>query len=475
MFKVVPLKMEDGVLAVASTDVLDVSTMDYIRFATGHKVRVVLSSDEFVEHVIDKLYSPQLELLKEVFQEVDDEDVEILHEVEEDITLGENLAHEAPVIRLVNFLIADAVSKRASDIHMEPYEKRFRVRYRVDGVLYDQMDVPLRLKDAVVARVKIMSKMDIVERRVPQDGRIKVRTQGREADLRVSTVPTVFGEKVVMRILDKSSLVFDLTRLGFEDEQLERFIEAAERPYGMILMTGPTGSGKTTTLYSALTRLNSSEVNIMTAEDPVEYNFEGINQIQIKEEIGLTFASSLRSFLRQDPDIILVGEIRDFETADIAVKAALTGHLVFSTLHTNDAPSTIARLLDMGLESFLVASSLNLVVAQRLVRKICPDCKREYEPPQSLLERLGLKKKEKVFYKGEGCPNCGNTGYRGRTALYEVMPISKGIMTMVVDGASVDLIREAAIEEGMRTLRESGIDKARQGITALEEVIRVTV
>jgi type IV pilus assembly protein PilB len=317
--------------------------------------------------------------------------------------------------------------------------------------------------------------MDIVERRVPQDGRIKVRTQGREADLRVSTVPTVFGEKVVMRILDKSSLVFDLTRLGFEDEQLERFIEAAERPYGMILMTGPTGSGKTTTLYSALTRLNSSEVNIMTAEDPVEYNFEGINQIQIKEEIGLTFASSLRSFLRQDPDIILVGEIRDFETADIAVKAALTGHLVFSTLHTNDAPSTIARLLDMGLESFLVASSLNLVVAQRLVRKICPDCKREYEPPQSLLERLGLRKKEKVFYKGEGCPSCSHTGYRGRTALYEVMPISKGIMTMVVDGASVDLIREAAIEEGMRTLRESGIDKARQGITALEEVIRVTV
>ena len=474
MFKVVPLKMEDGTLLVASPDVLDISTLDYIRFATGHNVKVILTTESFVESVIDRLYSPQLDILKDVFEEADTDSLEVLQEEEQELTFGEDLAHEAPVIRLVNYIIADALSKRASDIHMEPYERRFRVRFRIDGVLYDQMDVPLRLKDAVVARVKIMSSLDIMERRVPQDGRIKVRVKGKEVDLRVSTVPTVFGEKVVMRLLEKSGLAFDLTQLGFDEDQLRIFVEATERPYGMVLITGPTGSGKTTTLYSALLRLNSSEVNIMTAEDPVEYNFEGINQVQIREEIGLTFATALRAFLRQDPDIILVGEIRDMETADIAIKAALTGHLVFSTLHTNDAPSTVTRLIDMGVEPFLVASSLNLVVAQRLVRKVCPSCRKEYKPPLSLLERLGLDGDGGVFYKGEGCPACNETGYKGRMALYEVMPISKEIRALVVERVTADRIRSVALEEGMKTLREVGIEKAREGITTLEEVMRVT-
>ena len=474
MFKVVPLKMEDGTLLVASPDVLDISTLDYIRFATGHNVKVILTTESFVESVIDRLYSPQLDILKDVFEETDTDSLEVLQEEEQELTFGEDLAHEAPVIRLVNYIIADALGKRASDIHMEPYERRFRIRFRIDGVLYDQMDVPLRLKDAVVARVKIMSSLDIMERRVPQDGRIKVRVKGKEVDLRVSTVPTVFGEKVVMRLLEKSGLAFDLTQLGFDEDQLKVFVEATERPYGMVLITGPTGSGKTTTLYSALLRLNSSEVNIMTAEDPVEYNFEGINQVQIREEIGLTFATALRAFLRQDPDIILVGEIRDMETADIAIKAALTGHLVFSTLHTNDAPSTVTRLVDMGVEPFLVASSLNLVVAQRLVRKVCPSCRKEYDPPLSLLERLGLDGDGGVFYKGEGCPACNETGYKGRMALYEVMPISKEIRALVVERVTADRIRSVALEEGMKTLREVGIEKAREGITTLEEVMRVT-
>jgi len=474
MFKVVPLKMENGTLLVASPDVLDISTLDYIRFATGHNVKVILTTEAFVESVIDRLYSPQLDILKDVFEEAEMESVEVLSEEEQELTFGEDLAHEAPVIRLVNYIIADALSKRASDIHMEPYEKRFRVRFRIDGVLYDQMDVPLRLKEAVVARVKIMSSLDIMERRIPQDGRIKVRIKGKEVDLRVSTVPTVFGEKVVMRLLERSGLVFDLTQLGFEEEQLKVFVEATEKPYGMVLITGPTGSGKTTTLYSALIRLNSPEVNIMTVEDPVEYNFEGINQVQIKEDIGLTFASALRAFLRQDPDIILVGEIRDMETADIAIKAALTGHLVFSTLHTNDAPSTVTRLVDMGVEPFLVASSLNMVVAQRLVRKICANCRKEYHPPPSLLERLGLEREEGTFYKGEGCQACNGTGYKGRIALYEVMPMSKRIMTMVVERVTADHVRQVALEEGMATLREVGIRKAREGVTTLEEVMRVT-
>ena len=474
MFKVVPLKMEGDTLLVASPDLLDLSTLDYIRFATGHHVKVVLTSEDFVENLINKLYSPQPELLKDVFQEVEADSIEVLEEEDREISLGEDLAHEAPVIRLVNYIIADALSKRASDIHIEPYEKRFRVRFRIDGVLYDQMDIPIRLKEAVVARVKIMSNLDIMERRVPQDGRIKVRVKGEEVDLRVSTVPTVFGEKVVMRLLSKSGLVFDLTQLGFEKDQLEVFVEATERPYGMVLLTGPTGSGKTTTLYSALVRLNSEKVNIMTAEDPVEYNFEGINQVQVREDIGLTFAVAMRAFLRQDPDIILVGEIRDHETADIAIKAALTGHLVFSTLHTNDAPSTVTRLIDMGIEPFLVASSLNLVVAQRLVRKVCTYCKREYVPPKAVLKRLGIQDGDHKFYKGEGCPNCNNTGYSGRVALYEVMPISSRIVHVVSEKVTADEIRNIALEEGMVTLRQIGIKKAREGVTTLEEVLRVT-
>ncbi len=478
LFKVVPIKREENILYVASVDLLPVSSLDYIRFATGFTVTVVLTSEDFVESAIEYLYGSGSEVLKEIIgEEEEHESVELIED--EDVISDSSeaeLANQAPVIRLVNYIISDALSKGASDIHMEPYEKRFRVRYRIDGVLHEQIEVPFRLRDAVIARTKILSHMDIVERRLPQDGRAKVRIKGREADLRVSTIPTIFGEKVVMRILEKASLTFDLKILGFNDQQLQMFNDAIDRPYGMVLITGPTGSGKTTTLYSALSKINSPDINIMTIEDPVEYNFEGINQIQTKEDIGLTFAAALRSFLRQDPDVILVGEIRDLETADIAIKAALTGHLVFSTLHTNDAPSTVTRLVDMGVEPFLVASSIHLVVAQRLARKICKYCKEEYkDPPPELLERLGLTPKDGPFYHGRGCSRCNNTGYKGRVAFYELMPVSPAISKLVVQKSSADKVLDLALEEGLVTLRQSGIEKMRAGVTSPEEVLRVTV
>ncbi|MEK6528368.1 MAG: type IV-A pilus assembly ATPase PilB, partial [Nitrospirota bacterium] len=398
---------------------------------------------------------------------------------EEEINLSElkQAVEEAPVVKLVNLMLGEAISRGASDVHVEPYEKIFRVRYRIDGMLYDVMQPPLKLKAALSSRIKIMSELDIAERRLPQDGRIKLKMKGREVDLRVSTLPTLFGEKIVMRILDKSSLVLDLTKLGFEQKALQEFDTAIHSPYGMVLVTGPTGSGKTTTLYSALSTINTIDVNIMTCEDPVEYNLMGINQVQVKEEIGLTFAAALRSFLRQDPDIIMVGEVRDFETAEIAVKAALTGHLVLSTLHTNDAPSTISRLLNMGIEPFLVSASVLLILAQRLCRKICKECKEEEKVPVPALVNVGFTEQEAKSikcYKGKGCSICNGTGYKGRVALYEVMTVRDEIKELILEGASANEVKNTAVRLGMRTLRMSGLTKIKEGITTIEEVLRVT-
>jgi type IV pilus assembly protein PilB len=415
--------------------------------------------------------------------EQDTEALELLEEDEElDIHKLEHVSEEAPVVRLVNIILTDSIKKGASDIHIEPYEKDFRARFRVDGVLYEIMHPPMKLKDAITSRLKIMAKLDISERRLPQDGRIKIKMklQGKtkEMDYRVSVLPTLFGEKIVMRLLDKDNLVLDMTRLGFEPESLAKFERQILRPYGMVLVTGPTGSGKTNTLYSSIARVNTPETNIMTAEDPVEFNLHGINQVQMKEQIGLNFATALRAFLRQDPNIILVGEIRDFETAEIAVKAALTGHLVLSTLHTNDAPSTINRLMNMGIEPFLVATSVNLICAQRLVRRICKDCKEEIQLPAQALVEVGFPIEEagKVrLYKGRGCPNCNNTGYRGRVGLFEVMEISDELRELILSGASAMELRRKAMEEGMITLRLSGLQKLRDGQTSVEEVVRETV
>ncbi|MDQ7787717.1 MAG: ATPase, T2SS/T4P/T4SS family, partial [Thermodesulfovibrionales bacterium] len=380
--------------------------------------------------------------------------------------------------KLVNGILINAIKGGASDIHIEPYETALRVRYRVDGVLFNAMNLPLKIKNPITSRLKIMSKLDIAERRLPQDGRIKLRLgKKKEIDFRVSVLPCLFGEKTVLRILDKSNLQVDLTKLGFEEESLKRFLDVLDKPYGMILVTGPTGSGKTTTLYSALSYLNKPGINIMTAEDPVEYNFLGMNQVQVREEIGLTFASALRAFLRQSPDIILVGEIRDFETAEIAVKAALTGHLVLSTLHTNDAPSSISRLLNMGIEPFLVSASVILIAAQRLARKICLQCKQEEKVPMQALVQVGFSEEEAETvkaYKGKGCPTCNNSGYKGRIALYEVMLIGPEIKEMVLEGASADELKKTAMRMGMKTLRQSGLSKVKEGTTSLEEVMRVT-
>ena len=401
--------------------------------------------------------------------------ISVIEEQKDDVGMREV---EAPIVKLVNGLLVNAIKVGASDIHVEPFETVFRVRFRVDGILKTMMNLPVKIKNAVVSRLKIMSKLDIAERRLPQDGRIKLKFgKTREIDFRVSTLPCLFGEKVVLRILDKSSLSLDLTTLGFEPEVLKTFIESINCPYGMVLVTGPTGSGKTTTLYSALSTINSQEVNIMTAEDPVEYNLMGVNQVQMKEEIGLNFASALRSFLRQDPDIIMVGEIRDYETAEIGVKAALTGHLVLSTLHTNDAPSTINRLLNMGIEPFLVASSVLMIIAQRLTRKICTKCKEMEDISQEVLLHAGFSEedaKNVIAYKGKGCEACNQTGYKGRVALYEVMPIKEALRELILQGASADELKREAVGLGMKTLRMSGLQKIKEGVTTLEEVLEIT-
>ncbi|MEP6923587.1 MAG: ATPase, T2SS/T4P/T4SS family [Pyrinomonadaceae bacterium] len=417
------------------------------------------------------------------FGGVDDSELEVVDTNDEiDLSTLIKSSDDAPVVKLVNVLLVDALRRGASDIHVEPYEKDFRIRFRIDGVLYDVMHPPMRMRDALISRLKIMSKLDISEKRLPQDGRIKIKVRienrSRELDFRVSTLPTLFGEKVVLRLLDKEKLMLDMTKLGFEAESLEKFKRNISRPYGMVLVTGPTGSGKTNTLYSALQALNTPETNIMTAEDPVEFNLLGINQVQMKEQIGLNFAAALRSFLRQDPNIVLVGEIRDFETAEIAIKAALTGHLVLSTLHTNDAPSTISRLMNMGIEPFLVATSVNLIQAQRLIRRVCENCKEEHHVPVAAIIEVGFSPDEAgeiKTVKGRGCEKCNGTGYKGRVGLYEVMEITEELRELILIGESALVLRKKAVEDGMVTLRGSGLQKIRDGITTIEEVVRETV
>ena len=476
--QVIPLNRTGSVLTVAMADPSNIFAIDDIKFMTGFKVETVVASETSIKNAINRYYD-SAGLVHDIMKNFDDREVSQVGEGDEEVNISElqQATEDAPVVKLVNLILTEAIKKGASDIHIEPYEKSFRVRYRIDGVLYEVMSPPMKLKAALTSRVKIMAQLDISERRLPQDGRIKIRMTGKEMDYRVSTLPTLFGEKVVLRLLDKSNLQLDMTKLGFEAKALANFELAITAPYGMVLVTGPTGSGKTTTLYSALNRINSPETNIMTAEDPVEFNLPGINQVQMKAEIGLNFAAALRSFLRQDPDVIMVGEIRDYETAEIAIKAALTGHLVLSTLHTNDAPSTVSRLLNMGVEPFLVSASTNLILAQRLVRKTCRDCKEEVQVPASALVNLGFSAqdgKSLTCYHGKGCSNCSETGYKGRLALYEVMVINEEIKKLVLDGASTMELREAARKNEMRTLRESGLQKLREGITTVEEIMRVT-
>jgi type IV pilus assembly protein PilB len=475
-YQAVPFGLMGNTLHVAMSDPGNLFVIDDIRFLTRKNIQVHVASDSIIKKVIG-LYFAADDSMDDVLGMLKEEvDLDLVQTGDEmDLSSLETAAEQAPVVKLVNLILMDAIRKQASDIHLEPYEKMMRVRYRIDGVLYEVMRPPAHLKNALISRVKIMSRLDIAERRLPQDGRIRLKAKGREMDFRVSVLPTLFGEKVVLRLLDKEGLQLDMTKLGFEEVQYKNFREAIYLPFGMVLVTGPTGSGKTTTLYSALSDLNKISQNISTAEDPIEYNLAGINQVQVHEAIGLTFAAALRAFLRQDPDIIMVGEVRDFETAEIAVKAALTGHLVLSTLHTNDAPSTINRLLNMGVEAFLVASAVNLVIAQRLVRRVCAECKVvEPVPPETLLDLGVLDEELGTFacYHGKGCPVCNDTGYRGRIALYEVMPLHDQIRELVLMGASAAEIKKESIRLGMTTLRRSGINKLKEGITSVEEVIR---
>lgn len=479
-YKVLPLSIKNSSLIVAMVDPSNIFALDDLKFLTGYRIEPVVVSEKSIMNAIDENYKTATGL-NSIISDFDTQQIEYIEE-EGDLLDVESLAEQsqdAPVVRLVNAVLTDAIEKKCSDIHIEPFEKSFRIRFRIDGSLYDVMHPPLSMKNAITSRLKIMSKLDIAERRLPQDGRIKLKLgRGREMDYRVSVLPTLFGEKVVLRLLDKENLQLDMTKLGFNRSQLEYFQEAIHKPFGMVLVTGPTGSGKTTTLYSALAELNKITENISTAEDPVEFNLEGINQVQVNEEIGLTFAAALRSFLRQDPDIILVGEIRDFETAEIAIKAALTGHLVLSTLHTNDAPSTVTRLINMGIEPFLVSSSVNLILAQRLARKICTKCKEKTAHAPLELEKLGITSEQYEgveFYKGTGCETCSSTGYKGRIALYEVMPITEPIKELVLQGASAIEIKREAIEMGMETLRQSAIARFLQGIITYEEVLKTTV
>jgi len=476
--QVIPINRTGNILTVAMADPSNIFAIDDVKFMTGFKVEPVVAAETSIKNAINKYYD-SAGMVEDIMKNFDDKDVEALRDDEDGVNAAElgKAAEDAPVVKLVNLILTDAIKKAASDIHIEPYEKSFRVRYRIDGVLYDVMQPPLRLKAAITSRLKIMAQLDIAERRLPQDGRIKIKMGGREMDYRVSTLPTLFGEKVVLRLLDKGNLQLDMTKLGFGPEALTDFERGLLLPYGMVLVTGPTGSGKTTTLYSALNRLNTVDTNIMTAEDPVEFNLSGINQVQTKAEIGLTFAAALRSFLRQDPDVIMVGEIRDYETAEIGVKAALTGHLVLSTLHTNDAPSTISRLLNMGVEPFLVAASTNVIVAQRLARRICQSCKDILPVPAPALMDIGFSPEEAKTLKpckGKGCMACSDTGYKGRVALYEVMLIKDNVKEAILQGASALELRELGRKNGMQTLREAGLQKIRDGMTTVEEVLRVT-
>jgi type IV pilus assembly protein PilB len=486
-YNILPVNKTGATITIAMADPTNVFAMDDIKFMTGYNVEPVVASELGIKAAIDTYYgstsSLELKKVMEDLQQTEAADLEVLEEDEElDVAALAEGAEEAPVVKLCNLILSDAIKRGASDIHIEPYEKEYRVRFRIDGTLYEIMNPPLKLRDAITSRMKILAKLDISEKRLPQDGRIKLKMKlnekNKELDFRVSVLPTLFGEKIVMRLLDKDNLMLDMTRLGFEPESLVKFEEAIFKPWGMVLVTGPTGSGKTNTLYSALSKVNSPEVNIMTAEDPVEFNLPGINQVQMKEAIGLNFAATLRSFLRQDPNIILVGEIRDFETAEIAIKAALTGHLVLSTLHTNDAPSTINRLMNMGIEPFLVATSVQLIAAQRLARRICKNCKEAVDiAPQALLN-IGFTKEEMgtfTVYKGRGCEKCNNTGYKGRVGLVEVMVINDDLRELILSGGTAIDIKKKAAEAGMISLRRSGLVKIKDGITTIEEVVRETV
>ena len=509
-YLVLPLSRVGPTLTLAMVDPTNVLAIDDIKFMTGLQVEPVIVSEQALTEAIERYYgtSRELELARFIDEmstsfsspgdssqtsksngyddlglDMTDQELELLQDQEEiDLENVERMAEDAPVVKLINVILVDALRRGVSDIHMEPYEKEFRVRFRLDGILYNIMNPPLKMRDALTSRVKIMAKLDIAEKRLPQDGRIKIRVRldgrSRELDFRVSSLPTIFGEKLVLRLLDKENLRLDMTQLGFEPAALEKFKRNIGKPYGMVLVTGPTGSGKTSTLYSAIQSLNTPETNIMTAEDPVEFNLTGINQVQMKEQIGLNFATALRSFLRQDPNIVLVGEIRDFETAEIAVKAALTGHLVLSTLHTNDAPSTVSRLMNMGIEPFLVATSVNLIQAQRLVRRICKDCKDEVKVPKEAIIDIGFTPSEAgdlTIFKGRGCGTCNGSGYKGRVGLYEVMEISDEIRELILVGASALELRKKSIDEGMLTLRQSGLEKIRLGMTTIEEILRETV
>ncbi len=522
-YTVLPISKVGATLTLAMADPTNVFAMDDIKFMTGLNIEPVIASETSIQVAVGKYYAlskqiavfdlvdaaqfekvgakngnssngakveqrlvdSDLEVSLDHFKFADPEhgELEVVNDNEE-IDLAElaRASEDAPVVRLVNILLVDSLRRGTSDIHVEPYEKDFRIRFRIDGVLYDVMHPPMKMRDPLISRLKIMAKLDISEKRLPQDGRIKIRVKidnrSRELDFRVSTLPTLFGEKVVLRLLDKDKLMLDMTKLGFEEKSLEIFKRNISKPYGMVLVTGPTGSGKTNTLYSALQALNTTETNIMTAEDPVEFNLPGINQVQMKEQIGLNFATALRSFLRQDPNIVLVGEIRDFETAEIAIKAALTGHLVLSTLHTNDAPSTISRMVNMGIEPFLVATSVNIIQAQRLIRRVCKDCKEEVKLPVEAYIEIGFSPEEAPTiksYKGKGCQTCNGTGYKGRVGLYEVMEITDELRELIIIGASAIELRKRAMELGMITLRQSGLYKLREGTTTIEEVVKETV
>ena len=529
-YTVLPISKVGPTLTMAMADPTNVFAMDDIKFMTGLNVEPVIASEAAIQVAIGEYYASSKEMdvadveIQDEFeklssrlaadgsqvtnggasgvagQKLDQSDLDLsldaydfdsaeaeeleVVETDDEIDLAElaQASEDAPVVRLVNVLLVDSLRRGASDIHVEPYEKDFRIRFRIDGILYDIMHPPLKLRDALISRLKIMSKLDISEKRLPQDGRIKIKvkidSRSRELDFRVSTLPTLFGEKVVLRLLDKEKLMLDMTKLGFEEASLEKFKRNVEKPYGMVLVTGPTGSGKTNTLYSALQSLNTPTTNIMTAEDPVEFNLHGINQVQMKEQIGLNFAAALRSFLRQDPNIVLVGEIRDFETAEIAIKAALTGHMVLSTLHTNDAPSTISRLVNMGIEPFLVATSVNLLQAQRLIRRLCSECKEKQDIPVEAIVEIGFSEEEAKdieIFKGKGCQRCNNTGYKGRVGLFEVMEVNDDLRELILIGASAIELRKKAIESGMITLRQSGLAKIQDGVTTIEEVVKETV
>lgn len=472
-FQVVPIARQGRVLRVAMANPSNIFAIDDINFITGLEVQPVVATEGDVKAAIDKYYD-SADSLKEVLEGLE-EDVELVESQEEDAdenTLSAE-SQNAPVVKLVNSIMVDAVKRGASDIHVECYEKHMRVRYRVDGVLQEVMQPPVKMKSAIISRMKIMSELDIAERRIPQDGRIKLKVGDKKVDMRVSTLPCIFGEKIVMRILDKGNLKLDLADFGFYPPALKSLMHAISLPYGMVLVTGPTGSGKTTTLYSCLSRVNTAGVNIMTAEDPVEYNLDGINQVQVKDDVGLTFAAALKAFLRQDPNIVMVGEIRDLETGGIAVKAALTGHLVLSTLHTNNAPATVNRMIDMGIEPFLVATSTNIILAQRLVRRICKNCKTEETISEEVRKDIGLKP-DAVCYHGAGCDACGGTGYKGRQGLYEVMVITPAIREIILDRGSTEELANKSVEEGMLTLRMDGLRNVERGTTTIEEVLRET-